>query len=417
LDQDITRGEDTDTGRPSTAGFQDGNLKTLKQGCELNYADDITTQDQFPVLMQLSDDNPLSPQYLVMAYEENNTVKPVLSDFDGFLMGWRREALWFGCTLPRDQEALMMWSLNQIQRILEQPNKDSWTIRWLDVLKDEAIDHKNMNIPVCPNYGYGDPKSYSIMEAAAKRLLDSGAVRHGSECFNYGFPQEIDDHFLLISDTLHPVPWKYVSVTELQDLLVQKINEGFVFPLNPKWILCDPGWKRVYDALMASNALYADMSLDVWFPRYSGIRKKIDSLYTKFPNGFQRQEATTNLQESATTSDDKNNNATNNSEDGVDDDYDTNNDESDDNFNVSGSGTEEKRGRKQRRTSFRTSLQQSSISGQAASELALLDLENFLFQNKIHSSYSNSGKGGDNNQSVLNALHSVREEYGSTDSD
>jgi len=348
LDQDITRDKDTETGRPSTAGFQDGNLKTLKEACA-----STKNQDQFPVLMQLSEDNPMSPQYLVMAYEENNTVKPVVSDFDGFLMGWRREALWFGCTLPRDQEALMLWSIEQTQRILEEPGEDSWTIRWLNVLKEEATGG-NPNIPMTPKYGFGDPKSYSIMEAAAKKLLDSGAVRHGSECFNYGFPQEIDDHFLLISDTLKPVPWKYVTTPELQEILIQRIKGGFVFPLNPKWILCDPGWKKVYDALLQSSALYADMSLDVWFPRYSGIRKKIDALHKQYPDGFQREPK-----------------------------------------------TEEDNGT--RRNSFRTSLQQSSLSGQAIGELAMLELENFESRNK-------TDEDPVSNKVLKKTLHSVMED-------
>ena len=33
LDQDITRDEDMETGRPSTPRFQDCNLKTFKQAC------------------------------------------------------------------------------------------------------------------------------------------------------------------------------------------------------------------------------------------------------------------------------------------------------------------------------------------------------------------------------------------------
>lgn len=126
------------------------------------------------------------------------------------------------------------------------------------------------------------------MEHAALKLQSTGAVRHGSECFNYHFPQEIDEMFLLISDTLKPVPWKYVNVKDLQTILSKKIAEGFVFPLNPKWILCDPGWKKIYDDLMASDALYADLSKDVWFPPYSGIRDRIEQIHKRHPEGFQR---------------------------------------------------------------------------------------------------------------------------------
>ena len=130
-----------------------------------------------------------------MAYEESGGVTPVVSDFDGFLLGWRREALWFGCNLPRDQEELMIWCVDQIEAILEEQREnphstDTWTCRWLDVLKRET--HNGFH-PEIPEYGFGDPKSYSIMEQAALRLRGTGAVRHGSECFNYYFPQEIDE--------------------------------------------------------------------------------------------------------------------------------------------------------------------------------------------------------------------------------
>lgn len=283
LDQDITRTEKEQTGRPSTPGFQDANMHSLANGMK-------NKTDPLPVLLQTSCDDPVTamkPQTLVMAYEENKKVVPVVSDFDGFLLGWRREALWFGCDLPREQEDLMLWCVKHIEALLDSPpSTESWTSQWLDILKKEK---KNGFHPEIPPYGFGDPKSYAIMENAALRLIDTGAVRHGSECFNYYFPQEIDDMFLVISDTLSPVPWKYVDVTELQAILSDRIDDGFMFPLNPKWILCDPGWKKLYDKLLASDALYADLSKDVWFPPYSGVRKKIDEIHQRHPHGFRRR--------------------------------------------------------------------------------------------------------------------------------
>jgi hypothetical protein len=282
LEQSIARMGEYETGRPSVPGFQDANNKTLKLALHLS-----PEPAPMPVVYQFDADHAMKPQTLVMAYEENGTVTPVVSDFDGFLLGWRREALWFGCNLPREQENLMMWCIKHIEQILDsRPTTDTWTVRWLEVLKKEA---STGFIPEIPEYGFGDPKSYSIMEEAARRLIDTGAVRHGSECFNYYFPQEIDDMFLIISDTLSPVPWKYVNVEELQALLSQKIAEGFVFPLNPKWILCDPGWKKLYDELMASDALYADLSKDVWYPPFSGVREKIEEIHKRHPNGFRQQ--------------------------------------------------------------------------------------------------------------------------------
>lgn len=49
------------------------------------------------------------------------------------------------------------------------------------------------------------------------------------------FPQEMDDEFLVISDTLSGnIKWKKVNVTELQKIMIEKIDDGFTFPLNPK---------------------------------------------------------------------------------------------------------------------------------------------------------------------------------------
>ena len=89
-------------------------------------------------------------------------------------------------------------------------------------------------------------------------------VRCGAECFNYGFPQELDEEFLVISDTLPgEVAWKYVTDEKLRKILCERIDEGFCFPLNPKWILADKGWKKVYDKMMASKNKDIQTSLEI----------------------------------------------------------------------------------------------------------------------------------------------------------
>ena len=177
--------------------------------------------------------------------------------------------------------------MTNIESVLDQPfSADTWTKRWLEILKQAAI--KGF-YPKMPRFGFGDPKSYALMGKAVESLQDTGAVRHGAECFNYFFPQDLDDEFLVVSDTLPGgVPWKYVGVEELQEILLQKVDEGFTFPLNPKWVLCDPGWKRIYDKLMASNARHVQDALKVWFPPESGIRELIERVYAKYPDGFVR---------------------------------------------------------------------------------------------------------------------------------
>ena len=282
--QDCSRppGSKFETGRPSEPAFMDMNFKAVRH---------VPSEpgEPTPVVYQADAEYPMSPRTLVVAYEEKTgdtgRVLPVVSDFDCFTVGTR--GVKFDQPLPPDQIELVKWTVTNIESVLDQPfSADTWTKRWLEILKQAAI--KGF-YPKMPRFGFGDPKSYALMGKAVESLQDTGAVRHGAECFNYFFPQDLDDEFLVVSDTLPGgVPWKYVGVEELQEILLQKVDEGFTFPLNPKWVLCDPGWKRIYDKLMASNARHVQDALKVWFPPESGIRELIERVYAKYPDGFVR---------------------------------------------------------------------------------------------------------------------------------
>ena len=93
----------------------------------------------------------------------------------------------------------------------------------------------------------------------------------------------------MISDDLPgtKLQWKYVDVKGLQDLLMQKVDEGFAFPLNPKWILADdPKWKVLYDKMLKSTHPNIIDSMEAWFPVASGIREEIERIHRKYPEGF-----------------------------------------------------------------------------------------------------------------------------------
>ena len=62
--------------------------------------------------------------------------------------------------------------------------------------------------------------------------------------------------------------------------------EGFTFPLNPKWILCDAGWHDVYQSLCESPS--AQQSLDAWLPPSSQLRERIAAVHAAHPAGFVR---------------------------------------------------------------------------------------------------------------------------------
>jgi len=281
-----TPGEPYATGRPSVPQFQDMNLDALRKA-------PLPGTPRL-VLWQFDDDqadvdDPCNPLTLLMAYEEKefSRVLPVVSDLDCFLIGTR--GVNYEKPLPKDQQKVLQWSVDRIQGILEkqqtQPAATSWTSRWLDVLKVSASQYGFH--PKIPALGFSDPKTKLIMKHAISRLSDSGAVRHGAECFNFYFPQDLDNEFLVISDFLpgQELSWTYVDTYGLIGILSEKLDHGYTFPLNPKWVLCDdPSWKILWDKLLTSHEANQRGALRAWYPQT--IRHQIEDICERHPNGF-----------------------------------------------------------------------------------------------------------------------------------
>ena len=275
VNSDISRDSrpNSSTGRASQPTFQEMNFATLRKQ-DPNKA--------IPVLYQYSKDDPFDPRMLIIAYEEEGRVVPVVSDFDCFLIGSRDFS--FKEDMADDQIELLDWCISQIEWILDNQTDtpDSWTAKWLAILKHAVI---NGFVPKMPPFGYGDPSSYALIEAAVHKFKKmNGAVRHGPECFNYFFPQDLDSELLVIFPGNKI--WQYVSVSELQSILIDKIREGFTVPLNPKWILCDPGWMDVFVELLKSRRPSVQNSVNMWFPRKSGLRERIMEISKRHPQGF-----------------------------------------------------------------------------------------------------------------------------------
>jgi len=68
------------------------------------------------------------------------------------------------------------------------------------------------------------------------------------------------------------------------------VKDGYAFPINPKWILCDKGWKEIYDSMCQSEDPNIKSSMDMWFPPDSGIRERINEISRRHPDGFVRLE-------------------------------------------------------------------------------------------------------------------------------
>ena len=70
----------------------------------------------------------------------------------------------------------------------------------------------------------------------------------------------------------------------MRQFLVERVKDGFSFPINPCWPVRDPAWYEVYTSLKANRESVDNMNS--WFPSDSGIMEKIDKLHSMFPGGF-----------------------------------------------------------------------------------------------------------------------------------
>lgn len=266
MQADISHRVGWETGRHSEPAYMDANLQAARGGSKPTV-----------VLYQFDQTDPMNPNGLLIAYAEGSRVKPVVSDFDTFLVGSRGMRY---DSLPPDQVTLLRWLLEQTRKILSNPGRALWNSRWIEVLKESKKKGLRMNVP---EYGFGDPTSYRLTEEVIKATNVSGAVRHGAECFNLQAPQELDEEFLVIWDGFEGKPWQYILPDQLREFLLQRIRDGYSFPLNPVWPLRDKGWYEIFAALKESNA---DQCFEAWYPADSGAVAEIEALHKEFPEGF-----------------------------------------------------------------------------------------------------------------------------------
>jgi hypothetical protein len=189
--------------------------------------------------------------------------------------------------------ALMNWALDNTAELLANPTSKGWMSRWIGVLKEEARRGFHPNLP---KYGFGDPTSYGLIGTIVGAMSASGAVRHGAECFNFYFPQELDPDFLVVwskevdkdgvvtIEGFENPPWKTFDEAELRTFLLERAKEGYSFPINPVWPVRDAGWLEVLHALQQNEE--TSENVRSWFPPSSGVLERIQALHDASPNGF-----------------------------------------------------------------------------------------------------------------------------------
>jgi len=269
-----------ETGRPSVPQFMDMNLHGVR-GASLPRV----------VLLQNDLSDPMNPHGLLIAYAEK-FVKPVCSDFDTFTVGskgMKYEAL------PDEQVGIVHWELDQTEQVLKDAPEDSkgWTDHWLSVI--EAAEEAGFHPRYPSRFGFGESTSTALISDVVEATALCGAVRHGAECFNFWFPQELDDQYLIVWDGYSEpnwapgspgtLPWKDVREPELRQFLLERARDGYSFPLNPIWPVRDPAWFEVLKELQRTSE--SRDNLAAWFPAESGVLKKIETLHGEFPQGFQ----------------------------------------------------------------------------------------------------------------------------------
>lgn len=67
--------------------------------------------------------------------------------------------------------------------------------------------------------------------------------------------------------------------------MFDRVADGYTFPLNPIWVVRDPGWYVIYQALKGSPP--AAQSLEAWYPNDSSIDERIEKLHREYPDGFE----------------------------------------------------------------------------------------------------------------------------------
>jgi len=254
-----------ESGRRSEPAFMDMNLHAIRDASEPKV-----------VLFQFDEADPMNPRGLLIAYAED-LVKPVVSDFDTFTVaskGMNYEPV------PEDQQKIVCWMLEQAEAVLKTPDHNPWTVRWLEVLKKEG--EKGFH-PKFPKYGFGDPTSYRLIGDIVTETKDCGAIRHGAECFNYYFPQELDDEYLVVWDGFPDKPWAYKTEKTMREFLLERLDDNYCFPLNPVWPVRDKGWWEVWEKNLKVTP---KNNLDAWYNKKLGVTDLMNRIRASCPEGF-----------------------------------------------------------------------------------------------------------------------------------
>lgn len=125
-----------------------------------------------------------------------------------------------------------------------------------------------------------------MIQGVVEATRETGAIRHGAECFNYIFPQELDEAYLVVWHGFEDKAWEYLDEDELRDFLIERAAEGWLFPLNPIWVIRDEEWWSVYEALLKTEA--GAKYIQHYFGLCDGVdqSKRLADIHKTYEDGF-----------------------------------------------------------------------------------------------------------------------------------
>ena len=90
----------------------------------------------------------------------------------------------------------------------------AWTAVAYICLGDAPKAEESGFHPDLPEFGFGEATSTKFIQDVIGCTKSCGAVRHGAECFNFWFPQELDQRFLVVWEGFQGTPWRYLKPAE-----------------------------------------------------------------------------------------------------------------------------------------------------------------------------------------------------------
>jgi len=154
-------------------------------------------------------------------------------------------------------------------------NCDNWMTAWMAASKKDA----NLMSAPMPDLGFGNETSIKNLKALIDGTADTGAVRHGAECFNYQYPQDLDSSFLLFDDPSNKPKGESKELAALTSYLKARANEGWIFPLNPIWVVRDKGWLGIWNTQVTKAKDIGVNFLELWY--HKDIQTTIDEAKKK----------------------------------------------------------------------------------------------------------------------------------------